>query len=305
MIYAFSHQDLTTDRRQSAADAPKRETRPEPKANSTTMDALERMLTARNTAVSSADADAAAAARRQLEKRLASRRESERNDAPNALEAAVAGDGTFTDEDIVRAVLDAHGKKDYFSCLNVRRPDCDDLGRPVWDVSDAELNRAFRRASLRVHPDKNKAEDARKAFDALGETQKLFKDPVKRAEVLRNAAEEAFKEKCKRDPELMRARAKAQEKADAASYADDMKRQREEAKKRAEEVKRRSVKANRRKRAEESDEEDALAAMTKSLEEQEAVEAAAAGTKDSNESDEDQGGAFVGLKRKPKKRFMF
>ena len=94
------------------------------------------------------------------------------------------------------------------------------------------------------------------------------------------------------------------EKADAASYAEDMKRQREEAKKRAEEAKRRSAKANRRKRAEESDEEDALAAMTKSLEEQEAAEAAA-GTKDSNESDDDQGGGFVGLKRKPKKRFMF
>lgn len=268
------------------------------------MDALDRMLTALNAAVSAADADAADAARRRLEKRLAEQRESERNDAPNALEAAVAGDGTFTDEEIVRAVLDAHAKKDYFACLNVRRPDCDDLGRPAWDVSDAELNRAFRRASLRVHPDKNKAEDARKAFDALGETQKLFKDPVKRAEVLRNAAEEAFKEKCKRDPELMRARAKAQEKADAASYAEDMKRQREEAKKRAEEAKRRSAKANRRKRAEESDEEDALAAMTKSLEEQEAAEAAA-GTKDSNESDDDQGGGFVGLKRKPKKRFMF
>lgn len=270
------------------------------------MEALDRMLTARNTAVSAADADAAEAARRRLEKRLAEQRESERNDAPNALEAAVAGDGTFTDEEIVRAVLDAHAKKDYFACLNVRRPDCDDLGRPAWDVSDAELNRAFRRASLRVHPDKNKADDARKAFDALGETQKLFKDPVKRAEVLRNAAEEAFKEKCKRDPELMRTRAKAQEKADAASYAEGMKRQREEAKKRAEEAKRRSAKANRRKRAEESDEEDALAAMTKSLEEQEAAEAAAsAGTKDSNESDDDQGAGFVGLKRKPKKRFMF
>ena len=47
----------------------------------------------------------------------------------------------------------------------------------------------------------------------------------------------------------MRARAKAQEKVDAETYADEMRKQREDAaKKRAAEAKARSAQANRRKR---------------------------------------------------------
>lgn len=224
------------------------------------------------------------------------------NDADEAVRRA------REDEEVVRFVLEKHAAKEYFACLNIPKPDCDDLGRPVWTTTDAELNRAFRKASLRVHPDKNSCVDARKAFDAIGETQKLFKDPTKRAEVLRAAAEAAFKEKCKRDPELMRARAKAQEKVDAASYADDMKRQREEQRKRAAEARERSAKAARRRRVDDDDEEDALAAMTKNLEAEEEAAKTEKGRANGDESDDDDddGGGFAGVVKKRKaKRFMF
>lgn len=217
-----------------------------------------------------------------------------------------AGRRAREDEEVVRFVLEKHAAKEYFACLNIPKPDCDDLGRPVWTTTDAELNRAFRKASLRVHPDKNSCADARKAFDAIGETQKLFKDPAKRAEVLRAAAEAAFKEKCKRDPELMRARAKAQEKVDAASYADDMKRQRDEQRKRAAEARERSAKAARRRRVDDDDDEDALAAMTKNLEAEEEAAKTEKGRANGDESDDDDGGGFAGVVKKRKaKRFMF
>ena len=209
------------------------------------------------------------------------------------------------DEEVVRYVLEKYAAKEYFACLNLPKPDCDDAGRPTWTTTDAELNRAFRKASLRVHPDKNSCVDARKAFDAIGETQKLFKDPARRAEALRTAAEAAFKEKCKRDPELMRKRIKAQEKVDAASYAEDMKRQRDEQRKRAAEAREKSAEATRRRRVRvrDDDEEDALATMAKNLE---AEEEAAIKEKERANGDESDDDGFAGVVKKRKaKRFMF
>ena len=209
------------------------------------------------------------------------------------------------DEEVVRYVLEKYAAKEYFACLNLPKPGCDDAGRPTWTTTDAELNRAFRKASLRVHPDKNSCVDARKAFDAIGETQKLFKDPARRAEALRTAAAAAFKEKCKRDPELMRKRIKAQEKVDAASYAEDMKRQRDEQRKRAAEAREKSAEATRRRRVRvrDDDEEDALATMTKNLE---AEEEAATKEKERANGDESDDDGFAGVVKKRKaKRFMF
>lgn len=259
------------------------------------MDALDRMLTAANVAMADPNV----------------RRPVRVVDAPDAMDGANAepvvhafdsARDAHTDDEIVRLVLEAYAKKDYFACLNVRKPDCDDLGRPVWDVSAPELNRAFRKASLRVHPDKNTASDARKAFDAIGETQKLFKDEKRRGEVLRKAAEEAFREKCKKDPELMRQRAKLQEKVDAENYHDEMKKQRDEARRRAAEMKAKSAKVNRRKRAADSDDEDAMEKVAKELEEREKAQTAKTGS-DVDDDDDDKG--FMGIKRKPNKRFMF
>lgn len=39
----------------------------------------------------------------------------------------------------------------------------------MWDVGDAELNRAFRKVLLWVYLDKNRVVDVRKVFDVIGE----------------------------------------------------------------------------------------------------------------------------------------
>jgi curved DNA-binding protein CbpA len=228
------------------------------------------------------------------------------------------------DDALVRAVLDAVRAKDYFTALRVRAPDCDSLGRAVWDVTDAELNRAFRKASLRVHPDKNTSSDARLAFDALGEAYKVFKDAGMRAEVLRKAAEEVWVKKCKADPELMRTRAKAQERADAEAYAETMRKQMEEKRKlfnshsecgdsKLGMQRRGAQRGNGRRRggaeAQSDDDTEALEKVARDLEEAEAkAEANQHKKREAVEDFDDEdvdGVAFTGIKRKPKKRFMF
>ena len=86
------------------------------------------------------------------------------------------------------------------SCLSLPGVTLDDVGRPSWAVTDAELSRAFRRSSLRVHPDKNPAPDAREAFDALKDAAKILKDPSLRGEALREAGERELQRLHKEDP---------------------------------------------------------------------------------------------------------
>ena len=283
------------------------------------MDAFDRVMTARSVAADARSVDANATLRRRIESNRA--RAAASDDASDATPTPLvrrardedgdrdtdddAREREREDEEVVRYVLEKYAAKEYFACLNLPKPDCDDAGRPTWTTTDAELNRAFRKASLRVHPDKNSCVDARKAFDAIGETQKLFKDPARRAEALRTAAEAAFKEKCKRDPELMRKRIKAQEKVDAASYAEDMKRQRDEQRKRAAEAREKSAEVTKRRRVRvrDDDEEDALATMARNLE---AEEEAATKEKERANGDESDDDGFAGVVKKRKaKRFMF
>ena len=297
----------------SRARATPRATRPR------VMDAFDRVMTARSVAADARSVDANATLRRRIESNRA--RAAASDDASDATPTPLvrrardedgdrdtdddAREREREDEEVVRYVLEKYAAKEYFACLNLPKPDCDDAGRPTWTTTDAELNRAFRKASLRVHPDKNSCVDARKAFDAIGETQKLFKDPARRAEALRTAAEAAFKEKCKRDPELMRKRIKAQEKVDAVSYAEDMKRQRDEQRKRAAEAREKSAEATRRRRVRvrDDDEEDALATMARNLE---AEEEAATKEKERANGDESDDDGFAGVVKKRKaKRFMF
>lgn len=56
-------------------------------------------------------------------------------------------------------------------------PEADELGRPAWSVTSADISKAYRRLSVLVHPDKNPGEDARKAFEALNETYRKLRDP--------------------------------------------------------------------------------------------------------------------------------
>ena len=101
------------------------------------------------------------------------------------LEAALARDGE--DDASKRAamsvadrVLADYERGDYFSCLGLPPPDCDDAGRPVWDVTDAAISKAYRRASLAVHPDKNPTPEAKAAFDKI----------VRQTEMVRSADDE-------------------------------------------------------------------------------------------------------------------
>lgn len=139
------------------------------------------------------------------------------------LEAALARDGA--DDASKRAamsvadrVLADYERGDYFSCLGLPPPDCDDAGRPVWDVTDAAISKAYRRASLAVHPDKNPTPEAKAAFDKLNDAVRALRDDVRRGEALRSFADAAFKEKCRANPQLMAKARKDQERRDAADY---------------------------------------------------------------------------------------
>ena len=79
-------------------------------------------------------------------------------------------------------ILKAHAAGDFFACLSLPRPDCDDAGAPVWAVTEGAIAKAFRKASLAVHPDKNpdRVAEAKEAFDKLSDANRALKDPVRR-----------------------------------------------------------------------------------------------------------------------------
>ena len=77
-------------------------------------------------------------------------------------------------------IVRAHADGDFFTALGLPLPDCDDAGKPVWDVPDGVVSKAFRKASLRVHPDKNPSEDAAVQFQTLQKVYGVLSDADKR-----------------------------------------------------------------------------------------------------------------------------
>lgn len=67
-------------------------------------------------------------------------------------------------------------------------PEADEIGRPSWNVTSADISKAYRRLSVLVHPDKNPGEDARKAFEALNDTYRKLRDPSQLDDILKGAA---------------------------------------------------------------------------------------------------------------------
>ena len=61
--------------------------------------------------------------------------------------------------------------------MELPQPEADELGRPILNITSADISRAYRRISVLVDPDKNPGEDARKAFEALNEAHRKLKDP--------------------------------------------------------------------------------------------------------------------------------
>lgn len=147
---------------------------------------------------------------------------------------------------------------DIFSALVLPRPECDDAGRPVWDVTDAEISKAFRKRSLAVHPDKNPSAEAKQAFDKLNDAVRALRDPIRKGEALRRFADRAFKEKCRADPTFTERARKAQERADAVDFSADILRQQREHRARVEAKRRKAMAFRRRERSpdEESDASD-------------------------------------------------
>ena len=142
------------------------------------------------------------------------------------LEAALKSGGD-DDADAKRAslpiaerIMADYEKGNFFACLGLPAPDCDDAGRPVWDVSESAISKAYRRASLAVHPDKNPLPEAKAAFDKLNDAVRALRDDVRRGEALRSFADAAFQDKCRANPELMAKAKKAQERVDAENYGD-------------------------------------------------------------------------------------
>ena len=147
---------------------------------------------------------------------------------------------------------------DIFSALVLPRPECDDAGRPVWDVTDAEISKAFRKRSLAVHPDKNPSAEAKQAFDKLNDAVRALRDPIRKGEALRRFADRAFKEKCRADPTFTERARKAQERADAVDFSADILRQQREHRARVEAKRQKAMAFRRRERSpdEESDASD-------------------------------------------------
>ena len=177
------------------------------------------------------------------------------------LEAVLARDGE--DDASKRAamsvadrVLADYERGDYFSCLGLPPPDCDDAGRPVWDVTDAAISKAYRRASLAVHPDKNPTPEAKAAFDKLNDAVRALRDDVRRGEALRTFADAAFKEKCRANPQLMAKARKDQERRDAADYGAAIRAQQAQQLERAMARREKAAAASRRRRGDDASSSD-------------------------------------------------
>ena len=72
-------------------------------------------------------------------------------------------------------ICEACASGDPFTALSLPKPECDDAGRPVWDVTEGQISKAFRKRSLAVHPDKNPSAEAKVAFDKLNEWHRALK----------------------------------------------------------------------------------------------------------------------------------
>lgn len=73
------------------------------------------------------------------------------------------------------------GGADYYKILNVDRK-----------ASSADIKRAYRKLSLKYHPDKNPSEDAAAKFAELSQAYDVLSDPEKR-EIYNRGGEEAVK----------------------------------------------------------------------------------------------------------------
>jgi DnaJ family protein C protein 8 len=70
--------------------------------------------------------------------------------------------------------------------LQLPGPELNELGRAVWAISSSELNKAYRKLSLLVHPDKAPGPESRQAFEQLKQAYHELKNADK---MVSNSAE--------------------------------------------------------------------------------------------------------------------
>mmetsp|Transcript_28942 Transcript_28942/g.81508 ORF Transcript_28942/g.81508 Transcript_28942/m.81508 type:complete len:268 (+) Transcript_28942:236-1039(+) len=94
-------------------------------------------------------------------------------------------------DDAIPRILLYHKQRDYFRCLQLPQPTCDEINRPVWSCASSDISRSYRNISKFVHPDKNPHPQAREAFEALNQVVKALRDPSELEVLMKHAAEVA------------------------------------------------------------------------------------------------------------------
>jgi hypothetical protein len=93
----------------------------------------------------------------------------------------------------IQSILDS---ENYFKCLGLPMPELDALDRVIWKVDEREIQRSFRKLSVRCHPDKNPSEEAAKAFEKLTKARDALVDEASRTDLVQaEVAELRFKSK--------------------------------------------------------------------------------------------------------------
>jgi DnaJ family protein C protein 8 len=72
----------------------------------------------------------------------------------------------------------------HFDVLQLPRPHADLIDKPVWECTDEEIGRAFRKRSLACHPDKSTHPDAPRAFEILKKAKICLLNPLTRHDYL-------------------------------------------------------------------------------------------------------------------------
>lgn len=83
---------------------------------------------------------------------------------------------------ILSSIAMAFASKDYYKILEIKR-----------SASAAEIKKAYRKLSLKYHPDKNSSPDAAQKFAEISVAYDVLSDPEKR-EVYNRGGEEAVKQ---------------------------------------------------------------------------------------------------------------
>ena len=89
-------------------------------------------------------------------------------------------------------VLAAYERREYNMCLQLPPVYKNALGKPVWEVSDAQVTSAYKRLAVIIHPDKNVGMDgAVDAFRALHAAYKALRNEREREEMIARLGETA------------------------------------------------------------------------------------------------------------------